>query len=303
MLIPLVTSLFVGLAVPAQAGVVTQPEPLAIVVAAEGETQELLLKDGTRAIGRVEHVDDGHFTFRTTAGVVMEVNTGQVEALGPVGGRVVGGEFWPVDSNPTRLFFGPTGRTLKRGESYLAVYEVFLPFVQYGVTDRFTIGAGAPLIFAGGSDTPFWITPKVQVFKRESTEASVGLLQFLNVGNGSVGIAYGVVTKGGADAAISVGAGYAFSHFSGDGDDNGTSGNEFGSGSGGAPVLMVAGERRVTRRVKVITENYIVRGGTLVSAGVRFLGERLTADLGMATPLGVDGFVAVPVINFVWKFQ
>ena len=59
-------------------------------------------------------------------------------------------------------------------------------------------------------------------------------------------------------------------------------------------------ERRLSRRVKVITENYGFKAGGLISVGVRFLGERLSADLGMFSPLSTEGFFAAPVVNFVW---
>lgn len=264
------------------------PPAVTIAVAPAGDTQELTLKDGTRAIGRVETIEAGRFTFRTTSGVVMAVETDKVQSLGTVSGRVVAGDFWPDDSNPTRLFFAPTGRSLKKGEGYLGVYEFMLPFVQYGVTDRVSIGAGTPLVFGGGGDMPLWVTPKVQVFKARHTEASMGVIHFLNVGDSNLGIAYGVVTQGNADSAFTAGVGYAYVR---------GEGNEDGS-----MVLMFGGEHRVSRRLKLISENYTFDGGGVVSAGVRFLGEKLSADLALASPLGIDVFVAFPVINFVWKF-
>lgn len=284
----LVTSLLLALAASTEPRPAVQAAAPVIVIAPEGEAQELRLTDGTRAIGRVETVEADRFTFRTTSGALMEVEVGTVDAIGPVSGRVVGNEFWPEDPNPTRLFFAPTGRTLKRGEAYLGVYEILLPFVQYGITDRISIGAGTPLVFGGGGDTPFWFTPKVQVVKMRSTEASVGVLHFVNVGEVNLGIAYGVLTQGGTDSAITVGVGYAY--LRGDGED------------GGAPVVMFGGDRRVSRRLKVVTENYVFDGGGLLSGGVRFLGERLSVDLGLVSPLGAGVFVAAPVINFVWTF-
>ena len=65
---------------------------------------------------------------------------------------------------------------------------------------------------------------------------------------------------------------------------------------------MVGGEHRLTRRIKLVTENYAFEGGGIASAGVRFLGERLSVDLGLVSPLGIDEFVAFPIINFVFKF-
>ncbi len=76
------SALLVVLATSAQAA--AQSTAPAIVLAAAGETQELRLKDGTRAIGRVETIQGGGFTFRTSSGVVMEVDATQVSALGSV---------------------------------------------------------------------------------------------------------------------------------------------------------------------------------------------------------------------------
>jgi len=194
----------------------------------------------------------------------------------------------PDDPNPTRLFFAPTGRSLEQGDAYFGVYEVLLPFVQVGITDRISIGGATPLFFGTGAGQPFWVTPKIQVLRTRSTQGSVGILHFMNMGDYNAGIAYGVVTQGTADAAITVGGGYAYA-----------SADESREG---APVVMLGGEKRLSKRLKFITENYWFSGVGLVSGGVRFLGDRLSVDVGMVSPLGVDGFIAFPMINFVRKF-
>ena len=260
-----------------------------IVVPPPGETQELVLRDGTRAFGRVEGVEGGRVTFRTTSGAAIELDVAQILTIRPVEGRVVSGGFWPADPNPTRLFFAPTGRSLPRGAGYFGVYEIVLPFVQVGLTDRISIGAGTPLIFGGGSEHPFWITPKVQVLAAKSTQAAVGVLHFMNVGDGSLGIAYGVVTQGSADSALSIGVGYAYERSYGD--------------NNGAVLVMIGGEHRVTRGLKLLTENYFFRGGGLAAGGVRWLGERLSVDLGLVVPLGTGEVFAFPMVNFVWRFS
>jgi len=261
----------------------------AIEVPAAGVTQELELMDGSVLIGRVESIGTGHFTFRTSAGVAMTVETSMVRSIEPVSGRIVEGELWPADANPTRLFFAPTGRSLKQGEAYFGVYEIMMPFVQVGVTDRVSIGGGTPIAWFGG-DRPVWLTPKVQIFNGRSTAASVGVLHFFNAGGGggSLGIAYAVVTQGSSDSAASIGVGYAYSR-TGDQDD-------------GSPMAMIGGEHRLTRRLKLVTENYIVSGGGFASGGFRLLGDKLSTDFGLVAPLFCDDFVMFPMINFVWKF-
>lgn len=198
-------------------------------------------------------------------------------------------EVWPEDPNPTRLFFAPTGRSLRAGEAYLGGYEVMLPFVQYGVTDRFSIGGGTPLMFVDGGEHPFWFTPKFQVVRDGSTAAAVGVLHFANMGDSSAGIAYAVVTQGTVDAAVTVGGGYAYAS-----DD---------PGRAGEPVVMAGGEKRLSKRLKVVTENYWFAGNGLLSGGVRFLGDRLSVDLGLVSPLGSDITLVLPMVNFVWKLH
>lgn len=270
------------------------PTRPAIEIAAADVIQELTLDDGSSIIGRVVSVGDGRFVFRTASGTEMTVDISTVRSLKPVTGRVVNGERWREDPNPTRLFFAPTGRSLKKGEAYFGVYEALLPFVQVGITDRLSIGAGTPLLF-GDFERPYWFTPKFQVLQHGSTSASVGVMHFLNAGdNANIGVAYGVVTSGSADTAISIGAGYAYSRWR---HDAGRDGDDAGSG-----VLMLGGEHRVTKRMKLVTENYVFNGGGFASGGIRLFGEKLSADFGMMYPLFDGSNILIPMVNIVRKF-
>jgi hypothetical protein len=198
-------------------------------------------------------------------------------------------QFQGPDPNPTRLFFGPTGRSIKKGEGYIGVYELFLPFVQFGITDRLSIGGGTPLIFSEGGERPFWITPKFQLQENAKVSTSVGALHFLNIDDVDLGIAYLASTIGSTDTAVTVGVGWAYVNTNID--------NE------GAVVAMIGGEKRVGRRIKLITENYVFNGGGILSGGIRFIGDSLSADLGLFSPLNsFDGLLALPIANFVWKF-
>ena len=194
----------------------------------------------------------------------------------------------PVDPNQSRLFFGPTGRSLGRGQVYLGVYEFLMPFVQVGVTDWLSIGGGTPLVFGfeeDGLDRPFWITPKLRVFNGKNTQVSAGLFQGFG-GGAKPGIAYGVVTSGGPRASVTAGAGVAYD----------------GTGERMA-IVMVGGDRQIRRNVKFVTENYVWGSGNgLVSAGVRFFGDRLSADLGLVTAIGDGAGFVFPVVNFMYLF-
>jgi hypothetical protein len=261
--------------------------------------QQLRLGDGSRHIGRVVEMRDDKIIFETIAGVRIEANR-EFARLTNVRGRLVQGEFWPEDRNSTRLFFAPTGRTLPRGEGYAGAF-VLLPFVAVGVTNDLTLAGGIPP--AGSlNQVPIWIAPKLRVVNLPQTQVSAGLFAIHLAGeenwdwetgnttrssSRAAGILYGVGTFGDMDNALHAGAGVAF---------------ETGEGFGSVP-LMVGGEMRVSRRNKLITENWFLPGdGAALSGGVRMMGDRWTTDLGLAAFVGDGDVPYLPVVSFSYNF-
>ena len=176
---------------------------------------------------------------------------------------------------------------MARGQTYLGVYEFLMPFVQIGVTDRVSIGGGTPLLFGfDDGDRPFWITPKVQIVKSSSTDVAVGVFQVFNGSGDGGGVACAVSTSGTARGSFTIGGGMAY-----------------GNSGGRSGMVMVGGERQVRRNLKLMSENYLWKDGNgVASAGVRFFGERLSADLALGFPIGSDEFFAFPIVNFVYVF-
>jgi hypothetical protein len=251
------------------------------------DVYELVLKDGSRAFGTVINQTDQEVVFRTHAGATLTAKHVDIVTLRRVKGRMQEGEFMRSDEHRSRLFFAPTARSLGRGQVSVGVFEFLAPFVQVGVTDTFSIGGGTPLVFGFEDfERPFWITPKLQVYNGNRAQAAVGVLHVFSGGGESAGIGYGVATFGSDDNALTVGAGIAY-----DGDDQGG-------------LYMIGGERRVRSNLKLITENYVTKGGNgILSGGLRFIGGRLSADLALAVPLGVDELYAFPVVNFMYIFK
>jgi len=250
------------------------------------ELFELVLKDGSRMFGTVERQTDTEVVFRTQAGASVTAGRNEIVSLRLIKGRIEHGEFVRSDLHRTRLFFAPTGRSLNRGEVSIGVFQFLAPFVQVGVTDRISMGGGTPLLFGIEEfERPFWLTPKVQVVNTRQAQAAIGLLHVFDTDGDSGGIAYGVGTFGNQDNAVTTGAGLMYA-----GDDRGG-------------IVMFGAEGRVHRSVKLMTENYLWKNGDgILSGGVRFLGERLSADLALAIPIGIGEFFAFPVVNFVYVF-
>ena len=196
-------------------------------------------------------------------------------------------EQWHDDSSDTRLLLGPTARSLKRGEAYVDDVGIFFPSVQVGLSDRVSIGIGTPVAIPVADVHPgeaIWITPKVQVFSRQKTQAALGLVHVAALGH-HAGVAYGVATHGTSNAAVTLGLGLAYPRFERQ-----------------RPVALVGAEKRVSPRVKVITENYVgVRNGdTVLSGGMRFIRRRRTLDLAWYKFPGM-GVYPLPIVRFSFQ--
>ncbi|MBX3132265.1 MAG: hypothetical protein KF689_02605 [Gemmatimonadaceae bacterium] len=261
---------------------------------APDSVSEIRLRDGTVLIGRVVSETETTIVVLTRSGARVEVPVAQIVSRRETVARA-GGEVWPDDENGSRLFFSSTGRPVPKGEGYVSSYWLFFPFVGYGVTERFTIAAGTPVI-PGAMGEIFYIAPKFTLYDAGDLSLSVGALSFFltkEIAEGNAGILYGVGTYGSRDNAITLGAGWFYAAT-----------DDF-SGTSNEPVFMLGGERRISRRVKLVTENWLaVNPGVsgMFSGGFRFIGDRLSADLGFAGMTGVESACCLPVINFVWNF-
>ena len=266
------------------------PDP----VVASDTIHRVRLVDGSTLFARVVAVEGDRVTLETSGGDRLEVALARIRSMTPARGRVMDGEFWTEDPNRTRLLvLAPTGRTLDQGEGYLSSFWVFFPFLSYGLTDHITLSGGTPL-FPDVIGRVIYLAPKVRVHRRPGMDLAVGSLALFateSVDEGSVGVLYGVGTFGNPDRSISTGAGWGFALGGGD------------ARISNDPVVLLGGEFRVARNVKLLTENYVVPGESeaILSAGVRLFGERLSVDFGVGaitdTSLGW-----LPVLNFVYNF-
>ena len=254
--------------------------------------QVLTTQDETIMVGRIVDIGTDEVRFKTSFGE-MTIPISEIREIRNVpASSVRGGQYWFPNPNATRLFFAPTGRMLKQGEGYFADYYLFFPTVTFGLTDRITFGCGMSIIpDVGVNEQLFYFTPKVGLISTGSLNVAAGALIVKvpeDADEASVGILYGVGTFGGPDASITAGIGYGYR----DGDLT------------DRPFIMIGGEKRLSRRIAFVTENWIVPGtDPLVSGGFRFFGRKMSVDLGLMNMLGEDAVSpGVPYIDFVFKF-
>lgn len=202
---------------------------------------------------------------------------------------------WLANPTDTRLFLSPTARMLKKGNGYFQDIDIFIASANYGITDNISIGAMGTLIpYIGIGNQVYAVTPKIgyEINKDLSIAGSV-LLGGGTEAIGKFGLGYGAATYGNADNNITLGFGSGL--YSNYGSNQYTS------------LVIIGGMYRVSEYISVLSENWIILNNSsivLPSLGVRFFGEKLSADLGFVVPSGVFGqaFIPIPYIDFVFSF-
>lgn len=263
-------------------------------------THVLRTRDGSTLVGRVVGQTQDSIRFESL-GVVFALSRAEVLSLDTLGAKRVA-EKTPHtyrDPNRTRLFFAPTARMLGKGEGYFSDTYVLLGGIAAGVTSSFTMGGGMSFIpSTNPQNNIFYLTPKVGLVDQPNFALAAGALigfagfDGIDSKDRSFGVLYGISTFGPEDHHLDIGAGWGYA----------------GGRLSADPAVMIGGATRISRRVALLTENYIapsVSDDGLVSYGIRFLGKDISVDLAFANAVGPRTtllFPGVPYVAFAVKF-
>jgi hypothetical protein len=220
----------------------------------------------------------------------------------------------PVDSNSTRLLFAPTGRPLAQGEGYVTDHLLVFPGVSYGITRNISISGGVSVIPGLDLDEQVvYVAPKVGKQFSEDVAFSGGLL-YGRAGTDeatNLGLGYGVMTLGPPSRSLTFGAGVFRS-------DSERYSSEYVRGVWQSqkrhviehtPLLILGGAAQVSRRIALVSENWMILDDDFdlnrqpFALGIRFLGDRLSADLGVVLvgELLDEGF-PLPWVSVSYRF-
>jgi len=281
------------------------------VITIKGETIESFAKEDKNTFYFITLIDGNEIHGKIIERKKYELDI-QTETLGKVTiplknikkmtevqqGRVKDGEYWFPNPNSTRYLFSPTAIPLKKGEGYYQNAYVLANSANYGISDNFTIGGGVFLPVAA------FITPKIGFKVAEKVHVGAGAILGLFPGPTTVGILFGVATYGSTEHNFTLGAGYGFVA------------DEFIQ----YPMITLSGMTRVSRRIALVTENWIVplpreeyvNGNyvetteyyTVVSYGLRIMKERITFDIALINSKDIIQMIpiGIPYIDFVYKF-
>jgi hypothetical protein len=214
-----------------------------------GRTYQVELRNGTQFRGVLTALSLDNLEFDTQdLGhlIVARANLNQLRSLdGPARLGLRRG-YYDI-GNGNRLFFGPTARNLRQGEGVVQDVWIYLAGVNYGITDNISVGGYLSVLPGLAPENQLLLlTPKVSLPLREDLHVAAGVLYMripdFDDGGFGVGLLYGALTSGSADNNVTVGLGYGFAS----------------GGVGSTPTLLLGGQRRISRRVSLLTENYII---------------------------------------------
>ena len=98
-----------------------------LVIPDSNQVQILKTKDGSQLIGRIIEIREAEIQFETQLGE-MTIPISRIEDITTTKETSVkGGKYWFPNPNQTRLYFSPTGRTLKKGQGFFADIYVLFP--------------------------------------------------------------------------------------------------------------------------------------------------------------------------------
>lgn len=257
------------------------------------------LRDGTTLTGRISEQMPDSVEVTTATGRFTLARSAISELRLLSATEIQNGGYWAPDPHDTRLFFGPTGRTLAKGSGYFSNTYIFLFSGAVGITDRIMVSAGMTVLPLPEflNNNLYYVAPKFALVRGDSFNLAVGALvgftgHFSGPQSGAATLYYLAATNGAPDASFTYGLGYATAVT-----------------STPAPLLMFGGNKRVARKLALMTENYLplFRGAVTWSPtyGVRFIGDKLSTDLGFVNYVGHNAkpvFPGVPWLGFALKF-
>jgi hypothetical protein len=269
------------------------------------------LEDGSTLVGTMVQEDEATITVRIAGGQEVRVPRSAVVSIRGEGAAE--GAF-PPDPSGSRLLFAPTGRPLGKGEGYFSDHYVLFPGVTGGITDNLSLGAGVSVVPGLGlTEQVFYAAPRLAWTLSDKAAVSTGVL-YARAWGYQAAVAFGIGTFGGDDASLTVGAGLLAAKD--DGDDG-----EFDVETGTwrprparwelrrSPMLMIGGSKRLSRSVAFISENWLFTGKGFDLAeqpfgvGLRFIGDRLSADVGLIfTGEVLEQGLPAPWLSFTYHF-
>ncbi|MFC1595528.1 hypothetical protein ACFL3X_01285 [Gemmatimonadota bacterium] len=208
----------------------------------------------------------------------------------PPGGRTA--RVWDVDPNGGRLFFAPTARVVPSRAGAVTLYELIMPTLSITLTEDFIFTAGAPLMTDVEGAQSWAISGKFNLPVERKFEAALAAMTVFG-GSEIWGFFFGVITVGDDEKSLTGGLGYSYFENS--------LGNQVSTAKGAS--VFIGGDLRLEPDLKLVSEAHFQPGtDTIISLGVRFIGEKISVDLGAGMVRPERDPSLFPIINIAWNW-
>ena len=272
-----------------------EPQTTAAPASVAGEPSSAVvmirMKDGSSLRARVIDRNDDRLKVVTLGGLAMDIPRSEITSM--TGDASDDGPR-PSDSNYTRLLFSPTGRPLGKGEGYFSDHYVVFPGFAYGITDNLSVGGGVSVIPGVGLDEQvFYVSPRLGKQLSDRFALSAGVL-WAHAGDGNIdgdgdlGVGFAMATVGRPDKSLTVGLGVTRTvHQENYRYVNGRNLYDPHREVSHTPVVVFGGTARISRRLAFVSENWLILHDDFklsqqpFGVGLRFLGDKLSADVGV----------------------
>ena len=263
----------------------------------EREYVIIKMKDGNRIVGKKLAVTEESIVVETEVAGKLNLAFKDIAHIRELNQEPAsGGLFYIENRTHMRGFISPSGYGLEKGEGYYQNYLIFFHQVNYGFTDRFSLGFSTEILspinnagFGGPVGPSFLINPKFSIAAEEGL-VNIGVAAvaggLADTGNTfDLGALYGVVSLGGKDRHLNLGIGFGISE----------------SSVSPSPVFSIGGMYRVGNKGAFIMESWIFppEAVTGLSLGLRILGNRVNWDIifvgGFAD--GFFGGIPIPIVG------
>jgi hypothetical protein len=266
----------------------------------QNDLVSILLTDGTEIIGTIQELTAESYKLKTPAGLIIEIPVTTVVKMDLFEGQVTGGRVRRPDPNYSIYLFSPSAFPLGKGKRYCRDFCVVFPSYNIGLSNNISAQAGV-LWFPGVDldETPFVASLKSSFYSKDKTALAGGIMYLsipgLDLMSG-VGFLFLTGTYGDRFNHVSLSLGWGYAKIEEDFEVMDT------------PILVLAGNQRLSDNIAFVTENWFIPGDfdnlLFLSGSIRFIGKRIAVDIGAGFPLTeeIEDFFLFPIVNFTYHF-
>jgi hypothetical protein len=215
------------------------------------------------------------------------------------------GSIWFTNPNPTKYLLGSSAIPLKKNTGYYQNTWIFVNSGAYAFTNNFSVSGGFEIISImaqGEGPFAFYINPKASFKVADNFYAGANVLYANTLRTiddfGGLATVNGFMTYGNTNNNLTAAIGWGWAE------------GEFSS----KPLFTISGMTRVSRRIALVSENWIApvsageEDGTdlygVYSYGVRFLGEKTSIDLAFINnkDIAKSIVIGIPWLDFTINF-